>query len=1157
MNLKYEWFYVFIVLTLIGLLSWWLSPDIEEKIQKNTQVENSKIDKSIKDDITENTIETNTSLNKNIKNDLYENIKKDLINYFDRYVIESWDTMTSIANKYWITNYKDLILLNSILWVEFEYLNKNVDSVVLQKWYAMYVPKYGMLGNINNKLNELRKIQYTLEINNKIDLDNNLDVKTISQDLYPNSVVWLWVEKMLGGFIEAQKREFDPYLPRIVDVQWQTTISCANLIRTLLAYSVDKQSLTDKEKAFFQAQWLDAWILPEALKQLWYIQKFNLMNNFSEYYIWTPYPVQKENQQKYEEDLIKLWKYLESDWIVWSILPIYFRYSDYTKVVAKYNRDKEFKHYNTHQSILAWVDTISFEARNVWNVLDWRITKFEDLESKQMTLFDFVVNFVQQRWDYGMWSLMTWTKKIVRANLHTFQSLIKIKVNWVEIDLSEEFKKDSDKMLLIKPEDKIEIYGPIMIDWLHMLSSPDISRRIYMNARTRFYFEFILIWNFLPSELLEPSDNVFWIWIKKDDLISKLDLKWVYSIKVWDTVESAIKNKILVYEKENFDKLDKKNPNYNFNYEKLLNYYYSQQVKALKISWYMQSENNINPSSFNINAPIPYYDNNNISEVFEKYVSNMEENIIKWNTDKYVVKNFIQVTTFPLDSYKSLLNRITEELKNNLNNWNGFDSGVVDEKYPNINLLFYFNELQQRKFLDKFLSSSKKSENLVLRSFLNWKISEWITMILSLKDIDKIISEISKESYTPNMELSPVDEFSIDLVLELDQNKNIIENILYMESYIPVWSVWARRLVKQFLENNSFLQQRINLFWLRVSSNISSYWDFQLRLLNLYKWLNEEWLNRNQLLKAFSYLEDKRLIDYVSKLDNISKRRIHSDLELVNDINILLLDYDNVDDDEKSDYRQEIVSKLEKILVLDDWTWKNIVWKIVWASLLNDKINLHFQKLNWMLQASGENISDIYNSTEQMQSYEKLTILINNLWELNVVYWLAENYIIRNLESIERKLWKKYTYPSLETTSTLWQFIYGKYTFLDHVSMYKKIIWEMKNDSYKIIDTKDKDYMLINSALATLEWVIDSFLDDSNSKSTIENIYELFRNKKIKAWLIWLNKSSKQHFVTSILPINTEYSWIEFRDVFFRYINTRDIKREWPWFLSKIVDFIR
>ncbi|MDP3380900.1 MAG: hypothetical protein Q8S84_05250 [bacterium] len=48
--------------------------------------------------------------------------------------------------------------------------------------------------------------------------------------------------------------EFDPYLPHIVDVSRQETVSCANLIRTLMAFSVDRKYLNEEEKSFFRKQ---------------------------------------------------------------------------------------------------------------------------------------------------------------------------------------------------------------------------------------------------------------------------------------------------------------------------------------------------------------------------------------------------------------------------------------------------------------------------------------------------------------------------------------------------------------------------------------------------------------------------------------------------------------------------------------------------------------------------------------------------------------------------------------------------------------------------------------------------------------------------------------------------------------------------------------
>jgi len=1142
MTYNSKWFFITIFFIIIFFIYWFYS-ETKTSVLIEPDFSSTNNNKSI----LEKKIVTTNRDSIIIENQILEHIKSDLNTYFDKYVIQEWDTMTSISNTYGISDYRDLILLNSLLWVEFKYLNDEIISVVLQKWYKMFVPKYGTIWIINSKLTDLRKIKYTLEINNKINLANNLDLSYLTNKLYPNTVRGLWIEKILQWFIEAQKYEFDPYLPRIVDVKWQNTISCSNLIRTLLAYSVDKEKLTDDEKLFFQVQWLDAWILPIALQKIGYVQKFNLMNNFSEYLVGTPNPIPKEGQDNYDKGVLELWKYLEINWTPWSIVPFYFRYSDYTKVIAKYNKNKEEKHYNTHQSVLAWIDTISFDARNVWIVAEWRIKSFEESWLKEINIFDYLVNFVQQRWDYWVWALMTWTKKSVRTNLLKFQSLLHIKVNWVSIDLSQEFKKDNDKMFKIKPDDKIEIYWPIMIDWLHMLSSPDESRRKNMNARTRFYFELISIWNFLPSEMLEPKKNTLWIWVKTDDLISELTLKWVYSIKAWYTIESAIMEKIPVYEKEKFNSLDKSDLNYVSNYKKLLNYYYSQQIKALKITWYMQSENDINSGSFNINAPIPYFDTKNISDIFERYVSYMNKKSVEWNSDIYSIKNFIQITTFPLDTYKTLLNRIKDELMYHSNYSNSLE---------HIGLLSDFNELQQRKFLDKFLSKSEKTKNFVSKDILNWKISEGITIILGLKEIDKIIYDISEESYSVNLKLREVDEYSINLVLNIKQNKNIIENILYMESYIPEGSYWIRRLLKQFLENNSLFQQTFNIFWIKFSTRISSYWDFQLRLSNLYKWLNEEGLDKNQLLKAFSYLEDKRLYDYVLWLDNISKRKITQDLEIVDKINSLLLEYENIDEETKEKYREKIISGLQKILILDDWNGRNIVWKIIWVSLLNDKLNLHFQKLNWILQASGDNLANIYENKEAMESYEKLIILINNLWELNVVYWLAENYLIRNIDLISNKLWKKYSYPELETTSTLWHFVYWRNTFIEHLSLYNIILTNLKKDLDKTYDKTTKEYRNIDSMISYLEQDINKFFNSDNN-NVVENIYELFTNKKIKILSVILNNWKDTNLITSILPLKSEFDWNWFRDIFFRYINTRDIKRNWPWVISKIVTLIR
>lgn len=1150
MNLKSKILSILILITIIVFtfyIKWQYSKN-EKKISSSTNILNNKKRSisSVKDD---NSVSL-AILQTKKENEIYNKIKSDLLKYFDTYTVQKWDTIGKVSNTYWISNYEDLVLLNWLLWVEFKTRTRDKKTVVLWIGDKIYIPKPWKLDAIFSKLTFLEKVEKTLELNHKVNLEDTIDLLPLVQNLYPKTVQAVWVEKMLKGFIYAQKQEFDPSLPRIVDIQRQSTISCANLIRTLLAFSVNKKTQTEKEKLFFQKQWLDAWILPISLKEIWYVQTYNLMEYFVSGLVWTPSPISVDKEANYNKKVIEIWKHLEKEWIPWTILPLYFRYSGFTKVVASYNRGKEEKHYNTHQSILAWVDTISFVARNVWNFSRWNRKSFDKLDPKEMIISDYLTNFIQQRWDYWPPALSDWQKKIIQTNLLTFNSLINIKVNWKQVDLSKELFKTKEEMFKIKPDDKIDLYWPIMIDGLHMLNSPDGDKQRNMNSRTRFYFEFIIIWTFLPSELLEPWKGVLWIWTKNQDVIWDLEVKWVYAIKKWDTVETAIKDKVLRYEKDSFDKLDEKDSNYEFNYKTLLNYYYSQQIRALKISWYLQSESEINPWAFNINAPIPYFVPDNISEVFSNYVSKMREDVNIEDIDTFIMKNYIQVTTFPLDSYKNVINRIKNEIE--------VYSKYKDNWLVNIHLFLDFNELQQRKFLDLFLTKAQKSKKIVSKDFLNWKISEWIDMILSLKDIDKMIYDISKESYSPKVDLNSSDKFAIDLVVKLNQNNNILKNILNIESYTPEWSYWTRRFLKQILEYNSYLQQNFNFLWKRINSEISSYWDFQLRLSSLYKWLNEEWVNKEQLLKSFSYLETKEFKDYTEKLSGSKKRRIKKDLAIVKQIKILINNYDSLENEEdKKDTRYDMIAKLQKILLLDNWSWDNVVWKIIWASLLNDKINLHFQKLNWILQASWEKMSDIYNDKKKMESYEKITILINNLWEWKVVYWLAENYLIRIIDTIWKKLWKQYSYPELEKTSMLWQFVYWKNTFINNLSIYKNIVLEMKKDLDKVYDSKNKEHILMKSMLSEVDIVISSFFDENNKKYTTEKIYDLFKNTKIKIPLLLLNDWKDANLNNSILPLESEFSWIDFRNTFFRYINTIDLKREWPWFMSRLIPLIR
>lgn len=85
---------------------------------------------------------------------------------------------------------------------------------------------------------------------------------------------------------------------------------------------------------------------------------------------------------------------------------------------------------------------------------------------------------------------------------------------------------------------------------------------------------------------------------------------------------------------------------------------------------------------------------------------------------------------------------------------------------------------------------------------------------------------------------------------------------------------------------------------------------------------------------------------------------------------------------------------------LDDGTSSNIVGKIVGASLINDKINGHFQKLDGVLEAVNDPVWKFANDPEKMARHEDAVFVINNMGEKQAMLGFAENYLYRILEKI-------------------------------------------------------------------------------------------------------------------------------------------------------------
>jgi len=167
-----------------------------------------------------------------------------------------------------------------------------------------------------------------------------------------------------------------------------------------------------------------------------------------------------------------------------------------------------------------------------------------------MNITDYIVNFIQQRSDYSANAISDARKEIVKQYLLKFANIIKIKVNWTEINLASELKKDIANQMMIKPNDTIELSWAMMIDGLHMMNSESTDRAHNMNVRTRFLWEFITSGMFLATEIIEPTPkSSFWLNDFKNSF-NDIDIKYTYDVRSWETVESVLKNIFLFLKKK-------------------------------------------------------------------------------------------------------------------------------------------------------------------------------------------------------------------------------------------------------------------------------------------------------------------------------------------------------------------------------------------------------------------------------------------------------------------------------------------------------------------------------------------------------------------------------------------------------------------------------
>lgn len=641
---------------------------------------------------------------------------------------------------------------------------------------------------------------------------------------------------------------------------------------------------------------------------------------------------------------------------------------------------------------------------------------------KEITVVDYLLNFLQQRADYGTSALKQEGRKQILDGLTMYAGAVQMKVSGKIINITEELKKPEKNRVKVNPEDIIEFSGPVMSDGFHMQNLKDPVERAKMQGRQRYFFELLATQTFFPSEVIEPTPDSLMHQTKFRKATDSVKTKGSYSLNSGDTLEHAIKRLIPIQERAEFDKLDPNAPtNYQQEHKKLLQKYYALQIKGLQMLGYMQSEDVLNPGAIKINQGIPYFDTIDLSKQFWSYIAGVKTKRKENITELAKYREFINVQTLPGDTMGIFYSRIA-----------GYSQTYTNHsaKYPNIAAVAGLNDFLKKEFLQRLLKTSLTNVNDkdITNMLQDGKVRSGYSFVFRLTDINRIVGELKNVSYTPSTEsiLKPVDRDIIRMVIPMEQNRNIIRSTMYVEGYeYENWKDytpnWSSRFGKRMLEKYPFLQN---------FKDINSYGDFQVRWLeDLQYGFGEEFITKKQVENALSLFSRTDVQSYMKSTPVENRSAIASDFATIEKIKLILSQKNPTKEDFK------MLSKyLIEIIRLDDGTSDNIVGKFIGASLINEKMNGHFQKLDGMLQSVGEPIETINSDAKQMQRYEDSIYLINNLGEMRVALGFAENYLYRILEGTQiiEKNGGHLQYAGIEREKGR-SLKYGRRVFLEHV----------------------------------------------------------------------------------------------------------------------------
>lgn len=1052
------------------------------------------------------------SQNVNIRK-IYDTIKENT----DIHVIKSWESLIKIAKDYWLWDWKKLVARNIILWKKLNlvFRRNNLIDVKIRVWDELFIPKdkvffESYMNSIDNLWEIISMNEAVLTNNENSEIRSELnDIKdSVERRLYPAVRQFIWLPDIANWFIQAQKSQLYPDLPTYFV---SSKANCSRTIRNILRASVNPQFISKEEKAFLAKENIDAWMLPSELIKIWYEQKFRFMDFFDKRKILSRDPIVNWWFDSYSNKIIDFWKYLQSNWVVWSLVPMFYRWSRAKENVQRYNQWKspENYHFNTHQTLFLWNDYIEFkwsEFKDMdenWRVVN-RINNSREIEEKlpifeqklqqiNWSINDTRVEYMPQiknRIDSDLQDVEKWisTKidKIIRANSdknwsNNNKELFRIKLlqyieNW-EFNEIRKFKHWNELVLLVEKKNRIIKYKENVIKDLENDEIKKIRPYLNFSEQTR---DLISRYNDLQENRLKEKQNI-------EDQIKRLKEKWWFNIV--DLVASFIiqrsdqsfpgKSKIIKWMKLYHELIDISVDWKKINLKQEIEKYYKDKsscslilpnsiVKlwwSLMLDWYVQHNHPNSEKNWKMNSRVRF---------FWEYMAD-------WD----------YLPTEYLEPWKDSCFRQSEsQFKIDPKTW---DRIWIDQKDKIVNEIWvrWVYSLQEKSDLQNFEQIIKQQILIYDKDLFNWLTPwsrEYNEKLKKLYDLQIIAMKISWY-YRWIYLYSHIPYFDVR-----DEKKIRELNARYMREKERDFNNDST----EFADMKEYLEVYI-LSW----DNIWKIFSRIVEILESYKWVFSTYTNLENL-KAFNQFQK---IVFIEKF------------------------FENITFQWKDKWKN--LNNLEDILK----------WKIV----PNDKLIIRLDVLNNIIW----NIANIENWTKierniSNQDEQLISMISNNTWNENLIEWIIfrESYgwfkrkALKQILVLAKQL-KENPNKIKEIASKILPLI-KKYILWEWKENYQEILSFFKQflkQNIKSLWTENKDS--INWIIMQNLWKIRPII-----WPTIKEIID--ENKNILIEKFWLMKYNMMVISLDSTPTIPLMFWIS-------YLENLDDKK-WESLIDKIFD---